>query len=65
MLREPAGRLLGRVSAYALLTYWGQDGRLGEPGSATEQRRSELLFGDGGTYQMTAHFGIVFTEKPP
>ncbi|HJR76931.1 MAG TPA: hypothetical protein VJ805_08150 [Nitrospiraceae bacterium] len=52
-LNGPSRTLPGETVRAALLTYWSQDGRLGEPGSATEQRRTELLFGDGGTYQIT------------
>lgn len=33
-----------------LLASWHQEGRLGTPGSKTEQKRSELLFGSGGSY---------------
>jgi hypothetical protein len=53
-LNGPSRTLPGETVRDALLTYWGRDGRLGEPGSTTEQRRTELLFGDGGTYQITA-----------
>jgi hypothetical protein len=33
-----------------LLASWRQEGRLGTPGSKTEQKRSELFFGTGGSY---------------
>ena len=33
-----------------LLASWRQEGRLGTPGSKTEQKRSELFFGSGGLY---------------
>jgi hypothetical protein len=52
-LNGPSRILPGESVREALLAYWGEDGRLGEPGSATEQRRSKLLFGDGGTYTIT------------
>ena len=52
-LNGPSRILPGETVREALLAYWGEDGRLGEPGSATEQRRSTLLFGDGGTYKIT------------
>ena len=52
-LNGPSRTLPGETVREALLTYWSQDGRLGEPGSGTEQRRNELLFGDGGTYEIT------------
>ncbi|HKN85603.1 MAG TPA: hypothetical protein VJV04_01965 [Nitrospiraceae bacterium] len=52
-LNGPSRILPGETVREALLTYWGEDGRLGEPGSTTEQRRSTLLFGDGGTYTIT------------
>jgi hypothetical protein len=35
-----------------LITRWRQHGRLGEAGSATEQRRLALFFGQGGTYEI-------------
>jgi hypothetical protein len=35
-----------------LIESWRQKGRLGEPGSATEQKRIPLLFGDGGVYEL-------------
>jgi hypothetical protein len=52
-LNGPSRALPGDSVRDALLLYWEQDGRLGEPGSATEQRRKELLFGNGGVYQIT------------
>jgi hypothetical protein len=52
-LNGPSRTLPGDSVRSALLLYWEQDGRLGEPGSAIEQRRKELLFGDGGVYQIT------------
>ena len=33
-----------------LMASWRQEGRLGTPGSKTEQKRSELFFGPGGSY---------------
>ena len=33
-----------------LIASWRQEGRLGTPGSKTEQKRSELFFGPGGSY---------------
>lgn len=52
-LNGPSRTLPGDSVRDALLSYWGQDGRLGEPGSKTQRRRSELLFADGGTYDIT------------
>lgn len=52
-LNGPSRTLPGETVRDALLTYWGQDGRLGEPGSKTEQRRNDLLFADGGIYDIT------------
>ncbi|WP_447600401.1 hypothetical protein [Nitrospira sp. Nam80] len=52
-LNGPSRTLPGDSVRDALLIYWGQDGRLGEPGSKTEQRRNELLFADGGIYDIT------------
>jgi hypothetical protein len=34
----------------ALLKSWRQEGRLGSPGSKTEDKRSTLFFGPGGSY---------------
>lgn len=31
---------------------WRQEGRLGEPGSAIEEKRLALLFGEGGVYEL-------------
>jgi hypothetical protein len=36
-----------------LIDAWRQEGRLGEPGSADEQKRVTLFFGPGGTYGST------------
>ncbi|WP_447987020.1 hypothetical protein [Nitrospira sp. Nam74] len=36
----------------AIIARWRRDGRLGEPGSALEQRRNTLLFGEGGNYNV-------------
>ena len=52
-LNGPSRTLPGETARSALLIYWSEDGRLGQPGSTTEQRRNELLFGDGGTYGIT------------
>lgn len=52
-LNGPSRILPGATVHDALLNYWGEDGRLGESGSATARRRNELLFGDGGTYEIT------------
>jgi len=52
-LNGPSRILPGESVREALLAYWSEDGRLGQPGSATEQLRSRLLFGDGGTYKIT------------
>jgi hypothetical protein len=52
-LNGPSRTLRGETVRAGLLAYWGEDGRLGKPGSETEQRRNELLFGDGGTYEIT------------
>lgn len=35
-----------------LISRWRQHGRLGEPGSDTEQRRIALFFGEGGLYEI-------------
>lgn len=35
-----------------LLDRWRQDGRLGESGSKTEERRLRLFFGEGGQYEI-------------
>ena len=35
-----------------LISRWQEDGRLGTPGSETEQRRLALFFGEGGTYEI-------------
>lgn len=45
-LTEDAERSLRET----LIARWREDGRLGEPGSDTEQRRIALFFGEGGTY---------------
>ena len=52
-LNAPSRTLPGGTMRDSLLVYWGEDGRLGEPGSETERRRNDLLFGDGGTYRIT------------
>jgi hypothetical protein len=36
----------------SLIIRWRQDGRLGEAGSETEQRRTALFFGEGGSYEI-------------
>lgn len=36
----------------ALVARWHRDGWLGEPGSETEQQRSRLFFGNGGSYEI-------------
>jgi hypothetical protein len=45
---DPARRSLRET----LITRWRQDGRLGEAGSETEQRRITLFFGQGGSYDI-------------
>jgi len=44
--------LEGSTYRAELIESWRQEGRLGEPGSATEQKRIPLLFGDGGVYEL-------------
>lgn len=36
----------------SLIARWRQDGRFGEPGSETEERRIALFFGEGGSYEI-------------
>lgn len=45
---DPAGRSLRE----SLIARWRQDGRFGEAGSTTEQRRIALFFGEGGSYEI-------------
>ncbi len=45
---DPEGRSLRET----LISRWRQHGRLGEPGSDTEQRRIALFFGEGGLYEI-------------
>ncbi len=45
---DPAQRSLRET----LIARWRHDGRLGEPGSDTEQRRMALFFGRGGSYEI-------------
>jgi hypothetical protein len=45
---DPAQRSLRE----SLIIRWRQDGRFGEAGSETEQRRIALFFGEGGSYEI-------------
>jgi len=45
---DPARRSLRE----SLIIRWRQDGRFGEAGSETEQRRIALFFGEGGSYEI-------------
>jgi hypothetical protein len=50
-LTEPGFRdLEGHSLRDVMVQTWQEEGRLGEPGSAREKERRELLFGSGGIY---------------
>lgn len=52
LYQQPKAELEGSTYRAELIESWRQDGRLGDPGSAIEQRRIPLLFGDGGIYEL-------------
>lgn len=49
-LRSKKNEQTGKLLREELITAWRQEGRLGAPGSSTEKKRRELLFGAGGVY---------------
>jgi len=50
--RQPKAELEGSTYRAELIESWRQEGRLGEPGSAMEHKRMQLLFGNGGIYEL-------------
>lgn len=49
---QSKAELEGSTYRAELIDSWRQEGRLGEPGSASEQKRIPLLFGNGGVYEL-------------
>jgi hypothetical protein len=52
LTRQQKAKLEGNTYRAELIESWRQEGRLGESGSAIEQKRVPLLFGDGGVYEL-------------
>jgi len=51
-LNGPSWILPGETIRQALLEYWKEEGRLGEPDNDTDKKRNELYFGEGGIYRI-------------
>jgi hypothetical protein len=51
-LNGPSWILPGETIRQALLEYWKEEGRLGEPNNDTDKKRNELYFGEGGIYRI-------------
>jgi hypothetical protein len=51
-LNGPSWILPGETIRQALLEYWKEEGRLGEPDNDTDKKRHELYFGEGGIYRI-------------